>query len=346
MIRQMSNYLMIVAAVAALASGAGASRPTDGKAREIAFTGAKGLRLSGTLLIPAAKGSVPAILLLPGSGPTDRDGNAAGLQIDLLKQIAERLAKEGYASFRFDKRAVARYQADWPKTTAALNHFFAYGNFIGDAETAYETLRKQPGIDPKHVGVLGHSEGGLYALQIAADTAGTGKAPHEVILVSTAGRKLSDVIHDQIVFRTSLPPTPEALAQKLVSYTDRACAALAAGKPLPPNEPVPLKGLFNDSVIDLLTAYTRIDPCDLAKKYKGPVLVLNGSADTQVSPAKDAKRLFETLKGRSSGSAKLLIVPKVSHNMKSTAGGNRDAFLGPVVPPALDAIASFLKSTR
>jgi hypothetical protein len=104
-----------------LPTASAAEDPNKGfKEREVTFAGVGGLSLHGTLLLPwALKGKVPGLLLLPGSGPTSRNGDQPPLLVtDLLKQIAERLAKQGYASLRFDKRAAPGYARFWPTDSA------------------------------------------------------------------------------------------------------------------------------------------------------------------------------------------------------------------------------------
>ncbi len=98
--------------------------------------------LHGTFLMPASSDKAPAVLLIPGSGPTDRDGNQKpGLISDLLKQIAERLATEGIATYRFDKRAVSTYYPLWPKDIEGFNSFMSFWNFVGDVQAAYAMHR-------------------------------------------------------------------------------------------------------------------------------------------------------------------------------------------------------------
>ncbi len=332
--------------------------------REVTFE-VKGLTLSGTLQLPGARLSpessrnsdtssyqrdispAPALLLLPGSGPTDRDGNSSVLteKVDLLKQIAEELAKNGIASLRFDKRAIRTYQAKWPKDMAAINQFFSWPNFVDDASTAFDFLAKQPEIDPARVGILGHSEGALISLQIDSDRSGKSNAPRATILLGGTGRPMGIVIHEQISRLLKKQQAPADVAKTYIDYTDAACAALAAGKPLPPNTPQGLVTLFNPSVLDIVGAYCRIDPVNLAKKSGGDFLVMNGAHDTQVSADRDTPLLVAALKGRSGGTVDSLIIPDASHNLKSTASGNDDATAGPMNLAALNKIIEFAKKS-
>src|ERR1700733_14331833 len=116
--------------------------------REVNFVGAEGTTLSGTLEVPAHFEACPALVLLAGSGPTDRDGNQPpGLITDLLKQIADGLAEKGVVTLRFDKRGMYANRAEKPKDTGKFGEFFSWENFVGDAESAYRFLRQQPEVD-------------------------------------------------------------------------------------------------------------------------------------------------------------------------------------------------------
>ena len=303
------------------------------------------LTLTGTFEAPADSGKHPALLLLPGSGPTDRDDNQLPLMhTDLLKTIADDLAKHGIATYRFDKRAVAHYKTYWPKSPEEMNKFFAWSKFVGDAKAALATLRAQPEVDPARVGLLGHSEGSLISLQIASDTANSSDAPKVLVLLGSTGRPMGIVIHEQIVAVLKKQGASDEVAKPFIDYTDAACAAAAAGKPFPPNTPAGLKSLFNPTTLDIVGAYCRLDPAVLAKNFSGPALAINGQNDTQVSAERDTPRLVEALKSRSKGSVDSFIAPDASHCLKSTAGGNMDQFDGPIVPGVLEHIEAFCKA--
>src|SRR5262245_24748089 len=115
------SALLAVATISTVAAQAPAEE-------EVSFTGEGSLTLHGTLVLPpGAEGRVPALLLLPGSGPTDRDGNQPPMLVtDLLQQVADALASAGVASLRFDKRAAHVHASDWPTELAAQQSFFAY----------------------------------------------------------------------------------------------------------------------------------------------------------------------------------------------------------------------------
>lgn len=312
--------------------------------QEVTFKGAGGFELQGTYVKPASQKPVAALLLLPGSGPTDRDENVpqAGLKTDVLKQIAERLAAEGVATLRFDKRAVIHYHDKWPKDMAEVNTFFGWDKFVGDAKAAYDFLRSQPGVDPAKVGLLGHSEGALICLQIGNDLEGTKEQPATLILISGNARTLDVVLLEQL--RSKLPlQYPAEKAKALVDYAEKAIEQVKKDGTIPEGLPSELMPLFNPSSMSILRSYFTTDPLVFARHYTGDVLVINGELDNQVSLEKDARLLLKTLEERKSGMEKLVPVPGVGHLLKKTPSFEANVMTGPVVPEVLDAIAAWMK---
>lgn len=312
--------------------------------KEVTFKGAGDFELQGTLLMPASSKPVPGILLLPGSGPMDRDENAVamGVKTDNLKQIAERLAQEGVATLRFDKRAIAKaYASKWPKDPTK-DDFFGWDKFVGDAKAGYRFLREQPGIDKAKTALLGHSEGSLISLQVGSDLEATPDRPTSLILVAGNGRPLDVVLLEQL--RSKIPQqAPPDVAKSLLEYIDKAVPQLKKDGTLPPDTPPALQALFNPSSLSILRSYFNTDPVALAKGYSGDVLVLNGELDNQVSAERDAKPLFAALQSRAKGEEELVIVPGVGHGLKATKKIEENVLEGPMLPAVLDAIAGWVR---
>lgn len=328
----------------ALASVFAWGQPT---AVEVEFPGEGGLTLRGALLLPdgADEAKFPGVLLLPGSGPTNRDGNQPPmLMTNLLKQIADRLAEEGVATLRFDKRATPGYAASWPRDLEAINAFFAWEKFVGDAKGALTYLANRPEVDAQRLAIAGHSEGGLIALQIGHDLAGTEHAPAGVMLLATAGRTLDVVLREQIAASVERTTLDEEGKRSYMRQLESAMDAVKAGQPLPQDLPMGLRALFNPTAISLLKSYFTIEPADLAAKVIGPVLILQGDADAQISVERDMPRLDGALRKRDSGGVTTVIITGASHNLKDTTD-NPNGFTGPVSPAALDAIADWARVT-
>ena len=321
-------------------------RLVAGAEREVTFSGADGFTLRGTLEVPdGAKVKVPAALLLAGSGPTDRNGNQPpALVTDLLKQIADRLATEGWASLRYDKRAVRTYATSWPKDVAAQNDFFSWESFLGDAKAALAFLQAQAEVDAKRTVVGGHSEGATIAMQIGHDLATKPGVPAGLLLLGAPGRPGGAVLREQLAANLKRAGLTADQTRTYADYLDLAIAQVVKEASVPPNPPTGLGGLFPRNATKLLQVELRFDPAKILPSYPGLVLVIQGEKDIQVSAARDFPLVVAALRTRSRGTMDSLIVPLASHNLKRVADESVDPGLsGPVVPAALDAIAEWLK---
>jgi len=316
--------------------GAGGVKQKESSATEVEFQGVGGLTLKGTLLRPDGKGPFPALLLLPGSGPTDRDGNQAGYQMNVLKDIAGRLAKEGVASLRFDKRAVAAsYKASFPKDVAGLDDFFSWQAFLGDAEAAFNSLKSQQGVDPKNVGILGHSEGGAIALAIAKDV-----DPSALVLVSTCGRDIGTVIIEQIRQGYGAQFTDKETLTRLVAGAERVVGEIKTTGKVPSDVPAELKPVFPGYLNKYLHDQLLFDPTKAAAAYAGPVLVVQGEKDVQVSAERDAPALMAAIP---KGHGELFLVKGASHCLKHPTSPLDPGLTGDTDKGALDKIAQWSK---
>lgn len=322
-----------------------ATEKAQPRAVELTFTGAGGIELPGTLVLPAGEeGPFPGVLLLPGSGPTDRDGNQPPmLRTDLLRQIADDLASRGVASFRFDKRAAHANAGLWPRTPDEVAAFFAWDHFVQDAEAALRALGARGGIDASRVAVLGHSEGGLIALALA-DRMGK-HAPPALVLAGTTGRRLDHVIRDQVDRLLPLQVPDAALRETIRKDLDRAIDSIRADRTIPADLHPALASLFNPSSLDVLYAYFTIEPAELASSYKGPVLVVQGKHDAQVTVDDDLPPLKAALIGRPGVATRIQLIENASHNFKKVGSPIEPGFAGPVAPEALGAIGDWLSET-
>jgi uncharacterized protein len=300
--------------------------------QEVTFPG-KGMELSGTLTISSDAKQAPAVLLMPGSGPTDRNGNQPGLQTNLLLDLSGSLVKNGYATLRFDKRPVARYQSVWPKTNPEISKFFSFENHLADAKAAYEFLKSRPEVNPERIYILGHSEGGLIANQIAPDL-----KPAGLVLLGSPGRSMAAILREQLM-RSISAIQDETLKNRLTSDLDRALTQLTK-EPVSPTDIHPgLQSLFSPSNADILHGYFTSDPIAKAKHYAGRVFIANGEMDVQISAISDAQPLHEAYGAKSH----LEVIPNASHNFKSVTKPTDPGFAGPVHPKLITSLLDWLK---
>jgi hypothetical protein len=311
------------------------AQPVD---RTVTFPGAGGTSLAGTLLLPEGKPGTkfPALVLVPGSGPTDRDGNQAPtLVTDLLKDIAVDLAKHGIASLRYDKRGMHANVGELPKDRAQYGEFFSWENFVDDVAAAYEFVRQQPEIAADRVGILGHSEGGVLALAVGEKLAATPARPAVLVLLSTPGRSLDAVIHDQLVrLLVKQKATPEQ-TKYFLDENARVVQAIKDTGKVPSDVPAGLQALYPAYIGKFLQSNFATDPSKLAARIKGPVLVIAGEQDVQVSPERDAKPVDVGLASRAADDHKLLVVAGASHNLKPVKDNTEPGFAGEISPAVL-----------
>ena len=280
--------------------------------------------LSGTL-IDAGK-SAPVIVIIPGSGPTDRDGNSPlGITAASYRLLAEGLAKRGISTVRVDKRGMFG-----SKAAIADGNDVTIAAYAADAHAWAQAARAATGA--RCVWLLGHSEGSLVALaagQDRTDLCG-------VISASGMGRKAGTVIRDQL---QSNPANAPILAPALAALDSLEKGQKVDSATLP----APLQGLFNNAVQPYLINLFAQDPVRLAATLKLPLLIVQGDRDLQVKVA-DANAL-----AAAQPKAKLVILPGVNHVLKLVATDDRAANAAtysdsslPIAPGVVDAIAGFV----
>lgn len=225
--------------------------------------------LFGSLLLPKSDTPVPVVLIISGSGPTDRDGNNTdGGRNDSLKRLAWVLAKHNIASVRYDKRGVAASLAATPD-----ERNLSVEAYVTDAEAWGRKLKSDPRFS--QLILLGHSEGALIATLAAPSVDAAG-----LISLSGSARPIDQVLRQQL--SNQLPP---ALMQRSNELLD----SLKAGH-TDNNVPPPLQGIFRPSVQPYLISLFRQDPAAAFARLKMPALIIQGSNDIQVGVG-DAKLL-------------------------------------------------------
>jgi len=304
--------------------------PADGAAQSTAYT-AEALTLSrapgdlaGTLLLPQVTGPVPIVLLIAGSGPTDRDGNGGGLKSASLRQLAESLAVRQVATLRYDKRGVGG------SISASLP----------ERDLRFETLADDVGAwvarlasDKRFARVIvaGHSEGALLGLLALKD----GRAAAYVSLAGPA-RPIHEVLHDQLA--AQLPPA-------LLAQADTVLVQLRAGRTVV-STPLGLDALFRQSVQPYLISWMQYAGQSELASVRVPCLIVQGSNDFQVEPREGemlAKANPRCTLARIDGMNHVLKAAPADRTAQTPTYLTPDA---PLAPGLIDAIVTFVSSLK
>lgn len=317
----MSRSALILAAALVAAPLSANAAPVESFVEAQGPTGT----LKGTMLSPGK--DAPILLIIPGSGPTDRDGNSPlGVRGSSYKLLAEALAAQGVATVRIDKRgqfASAGATADMATFTVA--------DYALDMKAWIASVRRSTGA--RCVWLGGHSEGALVAEITAQDAEGV----CGLVLISGGGRRMDAVIREQVVSNPANPP-------EVVEQTNRALTELAAGRTLDTSGFHPaLQPLFGAPLQPYLIGLFKWDPAELLKTYKGPVLVVQGTTDIQTKVV-DAERLAAARPG-----IRLVKLEGVNHMLKiapADLNANIATYADPSLPLApgvAEPIAAFVK---
>lgn len=291
--------------------------PFPYRAEDVSFANPKAdaVTLAGTLTVPEGKGPFPAVIMVSGSGPQNRDEELLGHKPFAV--IADHLTRHGIAVLRYDDRGVGASKGDFATATTL--------DFAGDAVAAGEFLATRPEIDPKKIGVVGHSEGGLIAPIAAVQSgriafivmlAGPGVPGDEILLkqsdvISRAGGVDEETLRITREGMTKLyallksGADTETLRAEMRKLADAQIeAALKNATPQKKAEleqaKASIDGQIDQQLAQLQSPWLRTflsyDPRENLRKVKVPVLALNGQKDMQVDPAQNLPEVEKALR--------------------------------------------------
>lgn len=258
-------------------------------AEEVTLETASG-NLAGTLVVPKTDELCPVVLLIAGSGPTDRNGNTAIGQMknNSLRMIAEALEEAGIASLRYDKRGIGA-----SKSAGKDESFLRFEDFVADAQAWVDLLAADKRFS--QVIVAGHSEGSLIGMLTAQGR----KAVRAFISIAGAGRPAYDIIEEQMAKQ------PENIRKEVAEIN----ASLRKGEPVSPVPPY-LYALFRPQIQPYIISWYRYNPQIVAMTLRCPMLVVQGTKDIQV-PASEVQALTALAPG-----AMKCIIEGMNHVLK------------------------------
>ncbi len=285
-----------------------------------------GFSLAGTISQPAQPpaGKMPAVVLVGGSGATDRDGLAYGIPI--LGEVAGALADAGYLVVRYDKRGIGQ-SGGRPESATLID-------YAEDVSAAVKAIAERKDVDPKRIAVIGHSEGGSVALIAAAKD----KRIAAVGLVATPGVTGAEIVLAQqkrLLDRSTMSADEK---QSKIDQQKRIHEAVISGKGLEQFPPDVRRAVDNAEYRSLLVA----DPAKLMANVKKPVLIVQGELDTQVEPVNADKLEALARQRKNAPPVETVKVPGVNHLLVPASTGEveeygrlTDRHVSPAVTQAL-----------
>lgn len=271
--------------------------------------------IKGTLLTPTTIKKPNLVILIPGSGPTDRDGNNVMMKNNSVKYLSESLSKNKIATYRYDKSVLSLTQKD---TTKIKN--LTFNTFIEEAIEVIQYFKNSNKYNK--IVVAGHSQGSLVGI-IASKNNADG-----FISLEGAGRPIDEILIEQI----------EKQAPYLKEETAKVLSELKKGNTVEKFNPI-LISLFNKTVQPFLISWIKYNPQNEIKKLAIPILIIQGTKDIQVS-MEDAQLLY-----KANDKSKLQLIENMNHLFKEIKGDineNMASYSNPDLPVTPKLTASIL----
>lgn len=332
--------------------------PTDYSAEDVTFTHSD-ITLAGTLTLPAKDGPHPAVILISGSGQQDRDEAIPIIPgYRPFQLIADHLTRQGIAVLRYDDRGVGQSTGDPSTATSA--------DFAQDAEAGLTYLLSRPEINPKQIGLLGHSEGSLIAAMIAArnsnvafviSMAGPAVSGYDLLLVQTERiLRASDMTEDEVA--TALAEQRQALDLTVAGdWAALEALLLEVGHRQIEDLPAEQKAALGDvdaylqqqiaqSMISMqgwMRYFLTYNPSDDWAQVKVPVLALFGGLDLQVDQAQNLPAMEAALANNADVTIKLF--EEANHLFQKAVTGSPEEYTtlpAEFVPRFLDTIGDWI----
>tara|TARA_Y100000739_G_scaffold119741_1_gene103068 strand:- start:54 stop:983 length:930 start_codon:yes stop_codon:yes gene_type:complete len=243
--------------------------------------------LQGTLLLPEVE-KPPVVLIIAGSGPTDRNGNNPSLKPNYLKMLAEGLHKNNIASLRFDKRGIAESASAFKGGEIELR----FETYINDVEQWTSVLKNDSRFSS--VIILGHSEGSLIGMIASQQT-----SPEKYISIAGPGITMQETLKRQLADQ---PPYILSMSLPIIEELEKGNIVDSV--------PPLINALFRPSIQPYLISCFKYDPAVEISKVKCPVLIIQGTTDIQIQ-VDDADKLASA-----NSNSQLVVIEGMNHILK------------------------------
>ena len=318
-----------------------------------------GITLAGTLTLPKKEGKFPAVILISGSGPQNRDSEILGHKPFLV--ISDYLTKNGIAVLRFDDRGTGKSKGNFYKATSV--------DFASDVESAVNYLLTREEIIKSKIGLIGHSEGGLIAPMVAVNSkdvsfivllAGTGISGDQLLLLQQVlmgramGASEENLQRNKKFFEGAFQLITNSVDKDTLKKALKVYAKKMAMESPSKETERPLgvtdEQINNMNLSSLLTPwmqyFLKYDPSKVLEKVKCPVLAINGSKDLQVPPKENLTAIKNALAKGGNKQITIQEIPNLNHLFQECKTGSLSEY-GTIEqtfsPIALTLILDWLK---
>jgi uncharacterized protein len=274
----------------------------------------QGGTLAGTLTIPSGTGPFPAVLLIPGSGPQDRDESLMGHRPFLV--LSDWLTRNGIVVLRADDRGVGKSTGDFATATTA--------DFATDAEAGVAFLKARFEVDPSKIGLIGHSEGGIIAPMVAARNHDVGF----IVMMAGPGVPGDQILVEQTLLISKAEGMSKDVAEKNAAEEKELLALVAKEQ-----DPRTLQEQIREKLPDHASAQTTVlaspwfryflsyDPATALRHITCPVLALSGEKDLQVPPKQNLPALRRALEEAGNTNFEIDELPGLNHLFQTANTG-------------------------
>jgi fermentation-respiration switch protein FrsA (DUF1100 family) len=319
-------------------------KPYPYREEEVTYTNSKAdIQLAATLTIPPGKGPFPAVLLMAGSGPNDRDESLMGHKPFLV--LADYLTRKGIVVLRADKRGVGKSGGNYAQAVMA--------DFVFDADAGVAYLKTRPEVDARRIGLVGHSEGGVEAPMSAVNNpdvafvvmmAGLGVPgdqllPEQARLIAKASGKSPHEIEKDLAIQHDVLAAVEK--DKDDAVLEKDLRSILSSKVPAAQIEMQIKTVSSPWFRDLL-AY---DPVPTLRKLTCPVLVLNGEKDLQVPPDQNLPPIRRALEAGGNKNFEIVELPGLNHLFQTAKTGAVSEYAEieeTMAPTAMEKISSWV----
>jgi uncharacterized protein len=298
--------------------------PFPYRSEDVTFSNEKfDIKLAGTLTVPSGKGPFPAVIMITGSGAQNRNEELMGHKPFLV--IADYLSRNGIAVLRYDDRGIGKSQGSYATATSA--------DLATDAEAAFLFLKNNPEINPKAIGLAGHSEGGLIAPIVASSNreigfiislAGPGVSGDEIIIRQSAdimrasGSNEKDIkeaaeINRKLYSILKKEPDNKKASEKMGAVYKKSLEKKKITAEETEKEMTQFQAGISQATSPWFRYFIATNPSAYWKKVKCPVLALNGSLDLQVSAEVNLPAIEKALKSSGNTLIKTVKLQDLNH---------------------------------